>query len=368
MPPSTPSRNLSIDVLRGLTLALMIVVNTPGSWGTQYAPLVHAAWHGYSLTDLVFPSFLFVVGCALRLSMKKLAAMDNPSFLRTVFKRGILIFLCGFFLYWFPFFTADGQFIPFDTVRVMGVLQRIGLCYLVAALVVRYGGVRGALATSAALLLGYWWILWQFGDYTLAGNAVRTLDLAVLGASHMYTGDGIPFDPEGILSTLPAVVNVLGGYLAVAWLEHKGRSVRTVAALFVAGAACVLLAHGWDGAFPINKKLWTSAYVVCSVGWNLALLAVLVWAIDMRGLRAGTYFFDVFGKNTLFIYMLSTVGVVALVRLRVGGMSLYQWLYARAILPWTEPYLASFLFALGYMLACWLVAYAMDRRGIYVKL
>jgi len=368
MPPATTSRNLSIDVLRGLTLALMIVVNTPGSWGAQYAPLVHAPWHGYTLTDLVFPSFLFVVGCALRLSMKKLAGMDDARFLRTVFQRGALIFLCGFFLYWFPFFTPEGRFIPFEEVRIMGVLQRIGLCYLVAALVVRYGGVRGALVAGAILLPGYWWILGQFGDYTLAGNAVRKLDLAVLGASHMYTGDGMPFDPEGILSTLPAVVNVLGGYLAVAWIEQQGRSVRTVAALLAAGAVCVLAAHGWDAAFPINKKLWTSSYVVASVGWNLALLAALVWAIDMRGLRAGTRFFDVFGKNTLFIYMLSTLGVVALVRLRVGGMSLYGWLYQEAILPWTDPCLASFLFALGYMLACWSVAYAMDRRGIYVRL
>jgi predicted acyltransferase len=368
MSSTTTSRNLSIDVLRGLTLALMIVVNTPGSWGAQYAPLVHAPWHGYTLTDLVFPSFLFVVGCALRLSMKKLAAMDDARFLRTVFKRGALIFLCGFLLYWFPFFTPDGAFIPFGEVRIMGVLQRIGLCYLIAALVVRHGGVRGALAGGVALLLGYWWILWQFGDYSLVGNAVRKLDLAVLGASHMYTGDGIPFDPEGILSTLPAVVNVLGGYLAVAWIEAKGRSLRTVATLLAAGAACILFAHGWDAILPINKKLWTSSYVVLSIGWNLALLAALVWAIDMRGLRAGTVFFDVFGKNTLFIYMLSTLGVVALVRLRAGGMSLYQWLYQEAILPWTEPVLASFLFAIGYMLGCWVVAWVMDRRGIYVKL
>jgi len=190
----------------------------------------------------------------------------------------------------------------------------------------------------------------------------------VLGASHMYTGDGIPFDPEGILSTLPAVVNVLGGYLAVAWIGRNGRSLRTVATLLAAGATCILVAHGWDAVLPINKKLWTGSYVVVSVGWNLMLLAVLVWAIDMRGLRAGTYFFDVFGKNTLFIYMLSTLGVVALVRLRAGGMSLYQWLYQEAILPLTEPVLASFLFALAYMLACWIVAYAMDQRGIYVKL
>lgn len=371
MPPMSPSpaaRNLALDVFRGLTLALMIVVNTPGSWGKSYAPLVHAPWHGFTLTDLVFPSFLFVVGGALQLSMKKLGALDTPRFLATVSRRAALIFLCGFLLYWFPFVAPDGAPMPFETTRVMGVLQRIALCYLAAALVVRVGGVRAALACSVALLLGYWWILLQFGDLTLAGNAVRKLDLAVLGAAHLYDGDGIPFDPEGILSTLPAIVNVLAGYLALAWLAHKGRTVAALAALVGAGAACLLLAAGWESVFPINKKLWTSTYVLCSVGWDLLVLALLVWAIDLRGLRTGTGFFVVFGKNTLFIYILSGVAVVALVRLQAGRTSLYGFLHQRLFLSWADPYLASLLFALAYMLACWVVAYAMDRRGIYIRL
>lgn len=368
MPPSTSSRNLALDVFRGLTLALMIVVNTPGSWDVMYAPLAHAPWHGFTLTDLVFPSFLFVVGGALRLSMKKLAALDDARFLRTVIKRGALIFLCGYLLYWFPFFTPDFTLAPIGTTRIMGVLQRIGLCYLCAAIVVRYGGSRGALAFSVAALLGYWWLLWQFGDYTLAGNAARAVDLAVLGAPHMYGGDGIPFDPEGILSTLPAVVNVLAGYLAIAWLARQGRTMTAIVGLLVAGSACLLLAYGWDALLPINKKLWTSSYVACTVGWDLLILAVLAWVIDMAGWRAGTSFFEVFGKNTLFIYLLSSVAVTVLVRVRVGGTSLYQWLHETVFLSWADPYLASFLFAVTYMLACWLVAYAMDRRGIYVKL
>lgn len=368
MPPTTTSRNLALDVFRGLTLALMIVVNTPGSWGAIYGPLAHAPWHGFTLTDLVFPSFLFVVGGALRLSMKKFAGQGDAQFLQTVFKRGLLIFLCGFLLYWFPFFTPDGRFIPFDTVRIMGVLQRIGLCYLIAALIVRYGGIRGAVVAGAALLLAYWWLLWQFGDYTLAGNAARTVDLAVLGASHMYDGDGIPFDPEGILSTLPAVVNVLGGYLAIAWLERAGRTNKAVLGLIAAGAASLLLALVWDAALPVNKKLWTSSYVACTVGWDLLILAVLAWVIDVKGARRGTNFFVVFGKNTLFIYMLSSVGAMVLSRVQVGGTSLHGWLYSDVFLPPTDPYLASLLFALTFMLACWLVAYAMDRRGIYVKL
>jgi predicted acyltransferase len=368
MPPATTSRNLALDVFRGLTLALMIIVNTPGSWGAQYGPLEHAAWHGFTLTDLVFPSFLFVVGGALCLSIKKFAGQTDAVFLRTVFRRGALIFLCGFLLYWFPFFKADGSFMPFATTRIMGVLQRIGLCYFFAALIVRYGGVRGALAFSIAALLGYWWILWHFGDYTLAGNAARALDLVVLGAPHMYSGDGIPFDPEGILSTLPSIVNVLAGYLAIAWLQRRGRTTEAVMALLGAGAACLLLAYGWDALLPVNKKLWTSSYVLCTVGWDLVILAVLVWAIDLHGLRAGLPFFEVFGKNTLFIYLLSSVAVTVLARLHVGGTSLYQWLFQTVFLSWADPYLASLLFAVAYMLACWLVAYAMDRRGIYVKL
>jgi len=372
MPPSTlsrhPARNLALDVFRGLTLALMIVVNTPGSWSTIYAPLAHAPWHGFTLTDLVFPSFLFVVGGALRLSMRKFAGQGDAAFLKTVLRRGALIFLCGFLLYWFPFFRPDGTLAPFGTTRIMGVLQRIGLCYLCAAIVVRYGGIRGALAFAVAALLGYWWILWHFGDYTLAGNAARAVDLAILGAPHMYGGDGIPFDPEGILSTLPAIVNVLAGYLAIAWLEHRGRTVAAVAALLAAGGACLLVAWGWDAALPINKKLWTSAYVLCTIGWDLLILAALVAAIDLGGLRAGLPFFEIFGKNTLFIYLLSSVAVTVLARVRVAGTSLYEWLYHTVFLSWANPYLASLLFALAYMLACWLVAWAMDRRQLYVKL
>ncbi|WBS05223.1 DUF5009 domain-containing protein [Pseudoduganella sp. SL102] len=367
-PSSPPSRNLALDVLRGLTLALMIIVNTPGSWSTLYAPLAHAAWHGFTPTDLVFPTFLFVVGGALRLNMKKLAALDNAAFLRTVARRGALIFLCGFLLYWFPFFTADFTPEPIGTTRIMGVLQRIGICYFCAAVIVRLGGIRGALGFGAAALLGYWWLLWQFGDYTLAGNAVRALDLAVLGAPHMYGGDGIPFDPEGILSTLPAIVNVLAGYLAVAWLGHRGRTMAAVGGLAAAGAACLLLAYGWDTLLPINKKLWTSSYVLCTVGWDLLVLAVLVWAVDIGGLRAGLPFFEAFGKNTLFIYLLSSVGATVLALVRVGGTSLHGWLYEKVFLSWADPYFASLCFAVAYMLACWLAAWALDRRRIYIKL
>lgn len=360
--PASP-RYLALDVFRGLTLALMIIVNTPGG-ENSYAPLEHAFWHGFTLTDLVFPSFLFVVGAAMSLSMKKFETHGEAYFLKRVFKRGALIFLCGYLLYWFPFFTADFTLAPFANTRVMGVLQRIGLCYVFAALIVRYSGLRGTVLFSVIALTGYWWLLASFGDYTLSGNAVLKLDLALLGAPHLYHGEGIAFDPEGILSTLPSIVNVLAGYGAAVWLRQK----RPLTQLAMAGAACLLLAYGWDALLPMNKKLWTSSFVVCTVGWDLIILAALSAVIDKAGLRSGTYFFEVFGKNTLFIYVLADVAVIVLARLHVGGDMLYRWLYQTLFLSWSSPYNASLLFAVAYMLACWLVAYVMDRRKIYIKL
>jgi predicted acyltransferase len=368
----TSTRNVSLDVLRGLTLALMIVVNTPGSWVALYAPLAHAAWHGYTPTDLVFPTFLFVVGAALRLSENKFAGVGEPRFLWTVFKRGALIFLCGYLLYWFPFVNDDFGLIPIGGTRIMGVLQRIGLCYLFAALVVRHGGVRGAIGFGVAALLAYWWLLWSFGDTTLPGNAPRAVDLAVLGPAHMYRGEGIAFDPEGILSTLPAIVNVLAGYVALAWLDARGRTTCALRRMAAAAGACLFVASVWDLALPINKKLWTSSYVMLSVGYDLLLLAVLVWLIDIRrqGREHGAlvHVFVVFGRNPLFIYLLSGAASTMLWRLQVHGVPLYGWLYRELCLSWAPPKLASLMFATVFMLACWLVAYGMDRRGIYVRL
>lgn len=366
--PLPAARNLSLDVLRGLTLALMIVVNTPGSWDALYAPLEHAAWHGHTPTDLVFPTFLFVVGAALRLSMHKFAGQGERQFLWTVFRRAASIFLVGFLLNWFPF--VDGDFVPtpIGATRIMGVLQRIGLCYLFAALVVRHGGVRGAIGFSVLALLAYWWMLSSFGDLTLQDNAPRALDLAVLGAAHMYHGEGIAFDPEGILSTLPSIVNVLAGYLAMAWLDTRGRTTCSVRRMAAAAGACLLLASVWDLALPINKKLWTGSYVLLGVGYDLTLLALLVWAIDIHERRRGVHFFVVFGRNPLFIYGLSGVAATILWRVQVHGAPLYGWLYREMFLSWAAPKLASLAFALVFMLACWLVAYGMDRRGVYVRL
>lgn len=361
-------RHVALDVMRGLTLAMMLIVNTPGDWDNRYAPLLHAAWHGYTVTDLVFPSFLFVVGSAMSLTLRKFDGAASGVFLAAVFKRAALIVACGYLLSWFPFLDAEWAVMPVGTTRIMGVLQRIGLCYLFAALILHYLPARGALLAAVAALLAYWWLLYAFGDYTLAGNAALRLDLAILGEAHMYRGEGIAFDPEGILSTLPAVVNVLAGYAAGCYLQQRAHTPRRLLMLLAAGILCVLLAHAWHWSFPINKKLWTSSYCVLAIGVDLAILALLTAIIELAQLRRWTYFFEVFGKNTLFIYVLSHAAVVLMARLKVNDTTLYRWIYSHLFLPWASPANASLLFAVAFMLACWWVARLMDKRAIYIKL
>jgi predicted acyltransferase len=366
------TRFLAIDVMRGLTLALMIVVNLQIGEGKSYAQLLHARWHGLTLTDLVFPTFMFVVGTALSFTLEKYELLGDAAVLRKVLTRTALIFLSGYLLYWFPFFTADNAghltLAPISQTRVLGVLERIAIGYGAAALIVHYGGRAGAICFGLGALLGYWWLMHAFGDYSLAGNAAIKLDKLVLGEAHMYHGEGVAFDPEGILSTLPAIVNVLAGYLAGRFVRDHGTNGRTIARLLLAGAACVLLALWWNTVFPINKKLWTSSYVLCTVGIDLGVLAVLIYIVPGAQNRGWTYFFEVFGRNTLIIYLLSEAAEKLLNLARIGPQSVLEWVYAVGFASWAGDKAGSLLYALAYMLCCWAVAYAMDRKGIYIKL
>ncbi len=362
----------AIDVLRGLTVALMIVVNMQIGPGKSYAPLLHAAWNGLTPTDVVFPTFMFVVGTALSFTLGKYAALGEAAVLRKIATRTALIFLCGYLLYWFPFLTVDtnGHVIlaPLGHTRILGVLQRIALGYGAAALLVHYGGRAGAISFSVGALLGYWWLMHAFGDYSLAGNAAIRLDKLLLGEAHMYHGEGVAFDPEGILSTLPAIVNVLAGYLAGRFIRDHGTSRFTIITLVLAGVVCLALSLWWNAAFPINKKLWTSSFVLCTVGIDLCVLAILIYAVPQARERRSTYFFEVFGRNTLVIYLLSEVGQTMLNSIHIGQQSLFDWIYAVGFAPWAGDKPGSLLYAVVYMLGCWIVAYAMDRRGIYLKL
>lgn len=368
-------RYLSLDVLRGLTIALMIVVNTPGSWSTIYAPLKHAAWHGFTITDLVFPTFLFVVGNAMSFSMKKMAQQKHTIFLSKVFKRTLLIFLIGFLLNYFPFvFRAeDGTFIlkNITEVRIMGVLQRIALCYCFAALAIRYLKEKGTIIFAIGLLLAYWGIMYLFGDhpspYTLEGNAALKFDLLIIAAQNLYKGFGIPFDPEGLLSTLPAIVNVIIGYFAGVYIQRNGNNRRTVILLIFTGAILAGTALIWDIFFPINKPLWTSSYVLYSSGLDLLILAALMWTIEIIGLKKWTCPLEVFGKNPLFIYMMSELTVSLMYFISISGESLNGWLYNNLFLSWSEGKNASLLFAISYMLVLWLFGYILDKKKVYIK-
>jgi predicted acyltransferase len=362
-------RYLSLDVFRGMDVALMIVVNSLGSSQT-YSPLNHAQWDGFTLTDLVFPTFLFVVGNAMSFSQRKYEQLGEGAFFLKILKRTAIIFLLGYIMYWFPFVQpgeAGWEMRPFSHTRVFGVLQRIALCYFIASVVIHYLKVQGALIFCLVALIAYRLLLAAFGDLSLEGNAGTQLDLWLLGPDHLYHGEGVAFDPEGLLSTLPATVNVIAGYVAGLYIQRNGQNYETIAKMLMVGVVLILLGVWWDLLFPINKKLWTSSYVMLTVGIDLCVLSVLIFIIDIAGQRNWTYFFEVFGRNTLFIYLLSEVFVILMWSIPVGDDSLYRWIYVNLFQSWAGNMNGSPLFALWVMLSCWVVGYFMDKRKIYVK-
>lgn len=369
------NRYLALDVLRGLTIAFMIIVNTPGSWRDLYAPLAHADWHGFTPTDLVFPTFLFVVGNAMSFAMKKLQETPRSEFFRKVGKRTLLIFVIGWLLNAFPFFdyneAGEMVFIDLSEVRFFGVLQRIALSYFFAALILYIGGEKLGWIFSGLALLLYWPIMYFFGDagdpYGLVGNAAIKLDLMVVGAERMYMGEGIPFDPEGILSTLTSIVNVIAGYLAGKMIQAKGNTRTTVRNLLAIGVVLILFSYAWDLLFPINKKIWTSPYVLVTVGWDLIILSGLIFVIEVQKITKWTYFFQVYGRNPLILYVLSGIVISLISMIPVGEGNLRGLIYETAYTSWLGPKNASFLFAISYMLLIWLIGLWMDKKRIYVK-
>ncbi len=375
----TGTRFLSLDVFRGLTVCFMIIVNTPGSGATPFAPLLHADWHGFTPTDLVFPSFMFAVGNAMSFAMRKYDGMATGAVLAKIAKRTALIFLLGYLMYWFPFFRlselGDITGFPISETRVWGVLQRIGVCYGIASLLVYFFSTRTVIWLSILFLVGYWLILLGWGDpadpLSLTGNAVRQLDLFLLGPAHLYKGNGgIPFDPEGLLSTLPAIVNIIIGYYAGQYVQRAGKNYESIAKLLLAGGALILLALAWDTGFPINKKLWTSSFVLLTTGLDLAILAGLIYAIEIRNWTRGNWprFFVIPGKNPLFIYLLSELLAITLYMIPVsGGQSAFDWIGIHVFQPIIPGAFGSLLFAMAFMLLCWAAGWWLDRRRIYVR-
>ena len=357
------TRYLALDAFRGITIALMILVNTPGTWSHVYAPLLHADWHGATPTDLVFPFFLFIIGSAMFFSFRKSDFAATPEQFVRIAKRGLIMFCIGFMLNVIPFDTPVGEW------RIMGVLQRIGIAYAIAASLVLLLNRRGIFMMSAFILLGYWALLLSVGGsgLTIEGNIIRQFDLAVLGANHMYSMRGVSFDPEGLLSTLPALVNMLLGFELTRYLTSIKDKNTSVIKLIIIGGLAIGFGALWSLVLPINKSLWTSSYVIYTTGFACLLLAAFVWLIDIKGHENLVSPLLVYGTNPLFVYVLSFLFVTVYLNIPVGNSSLYHWLYEQFKVI-AEPTLASFLFAFSHVVLFWFVSLKLYQRKIIIKI
>lgn len=417
-------RFYSLDVFRGATVCLMILVNNPGSWSHIYPPLAHAPWHGLTPTDLVFPFFLFAVGNAMAFVMPRLEAAGDRAFWQKVVKRTLLIFAVGLFLNWWPFVTEVNRLVEqtnqFERVmvfkgftwvdyskdaagnivetvkgiRILGVLQRIALCYFFASVIIYYLKPRKAFLAGAILLLIYWLlsvVANPADPYSLAGWFGTEIDKQILGLPHIYqqeklNGKNFPFDPEGLMSTIPAIVQVIFGYLVGDYIRQKSKiseqqplaSVSSPAnglypmltGLFVIGIGFLVTGFCWDTVFPINKKIWTSSYTIYTTGLAIITIATMIYMIEVKQVRGGlSRFFDVFGKNALFVFALSAFlpKTLSLIKLP-DGSNPWNWLYKNVLshIPGAKEN-GSLAWAICVITLMWAICYWLDKKKIYIK-
>ncbi|MEO8567691.1 MAG: heparan-alpha-glucosaminide N-acetyltransferase domain-containing protein [Ginsengibacter sp.] len=393
-------RFYSLDVFRGATVCLMIMVNNPGNWEHLYAPLDHSPWHGVTPTDIVFPFFLFAVGNALAFVMPRLEVAGTQVFWKKIIKRTLLIFLIGLLLNWLPFVKWDDEHLAFKPwsyinaegepagIRILGVLQRIALAYFFASVIIYFFKIRGAFFAACVILLGYWFLCVAGNPadpFSLTGWFGTNVDKAILGEAHMYHGEHlngqpIAFDPEGFMSLFGSVVQVIFGYLCGDYIIKKGKTPEMVNGLFVAGAVFLFAGYAWDMVFPLNKKIWTSSYTVYTTGLAMVILGVMIYLIELKNKRGWLgKFFDVFGKNPLFIFVLSGFlpRALGLIRIPAGidalGKQIYTspfgWFYEHICKPLFPSNLnnGSLFYALCMITFYWLIVWWMDKRKIYVK-
>ena len=369
---SAPQRLVSLDVFRGITIAGMVLVNNPGSWEHIYWPLQHASWHGWTPTDLVFPFFLFIVGVAITLAFgnRVESGGSKRDLYLKVIKRSLIIFAIGLFLNGFPYFSLS-------ELRIPGVLQRIAVCYLIASIIFLETKIRTQVAITFALLLIYWFLLrliaapgFTAGDLTKEGSLPSFIDRVVFG-KHVWAEAKV-YDPEGLLSTIPALATTLIGVLAGHWLRTKQSAYEKVAGLFVAGAICVALGWAWNSLFPINKALWTSSYVLFTGGLALQLLALCYWVIDIKGYRRWAKPFEIFGVNAIALYVGAGLMAALLGLIKVTGadskkIPLGGWIYDNLFASWASPINASLAFAIVFVLVWLALMWVLFRRNIFIK-
>lgn len=360
-------RLISLDVLRGITIAGMILVNDPGSWEYVYSPLQHAEWHGCTPTDLVFPFFLFMVGISVTLALGKRisSGTDTSGLVIKIIKRSAIIFLIGMLLNGFPYYDLS-------TIRIPGVLQRIALVYLCCSLIFIRTTWMGQFRWAVALLVGYWLVI-SFIPVPGVGaanlepttNLGAWLDNLLLGG-HLWSHSKV-WDPEGILSTIPAIVTGLSGVLAGHLVKSDLSETRKVIWLFTVGAICIVTGLLWDLSFPINKSLWTSSYVLYTSGIAMQCLALCYWFIDVLGYKGWTTPWVAFGVNALSAYVLSGLLARFLGLIQVGEQSLKGWIYDNLFLSWLGPYNASLAFAMVFVFCLFALSWLLYRKGVIIK-
>lgn len=360
----------------------------------MFPPLKHAEWHGLTPTDLVFPFFLFAVGNALAFVMPKFKAQPPAYFWKKVIKRSVLIFAIGLFLNWWPFVRWNDDVLVFrhwvnpdnpeSGVRIFGVLQRIAVCYFFAAILAYYLPAKKLLLTSLGILMLYW-ILCMAGNpadpYSLKGWFGTGIDKAVLGIAHMYKGEGIPFDPEGLMSTLPAITQVLLGFLTGQYIQQHNIATtelqntpspfyKMLTGMFIIATGLLVTSYCWHLVFPVNKKIWTSSYVLATTGLAIITIATMIYYIEGKKVKNFiTRFFDAFGKNPLFVFALSAFLPKGLGLIKLGdGVNPWNFMYKKVYqhIP-GDPRIGSLLFALTVITFMWLICYWLDKKKIYIK-
>ena len=384
------SRLLSLDILRGITIAGMILVNNPGSWGSIYAPLRHAEWNGLTPTDLVFPFFMFIMGISSYFSLRKYQFKLSKSLAWKIVKRTVLIYAIGLAIAWFSKFcyglAGSDAALPlwerignaansFSTLRLVGVMPRLALCYFFASLVavlIRHKFIPwligGILALYAIILLmghGY--------DFSHE-NIIYIVDNAILGDAHMYQGlvvDGknMAFDPEGLLSTLPCIAHVLIGLMCGEAIMKTKDNNKRISDLFIVGTILtfsgLLLSYG----LPINKNIWSPTFVLTTCGLGASLLGLLIWIIDIKGYKLWCRFFESFGINPLFLYVLGGVLGILFGSIHIAGVSIKGWIYNEAIQQIiSDALLASCIYAIVFVIINWCIGYILYKKKIYIKI
>lgn len=389
MTQKSSSRLLSLDILRGITIAGMIMVNNPGSWSYVYEPLGHAAWNGLTPTDLVFPFFMFIMGISTYISLRKFNFEFNKPTLLKILKRTVVIFLIGLGLGWLSlsfrtFHNLSGEelgfferFIKsitnFEHIRILGVMQRLAITYGATALIAILVKHKYIPYIIVVTLIGYFLLLIFGNGFEFSeNNIISVLDRAILGTNHMYKDSGLAIDPEGLLSTIPAICHVLIGFRCGEVLLTTKDNNERIQRLFIIGAIMTFLGFLLSYGCPINKKIWSPTFVLATCGLASTLLALLIWIVDIKGHKKWSVFFESFGVNPLFIYVAAGVFSVLLANIQFTYdgeiINVKDFIYQICLQPYLGDYFGSLIYALLFVGFNWVIGNILYKKKIYIKI